>query len=432
MKNIKPSDCVNALLAVLSLITGCGLIGASDQYVLAFILIGVAVAIVLTMAIIKFVQYYRERKRRDINQTDMLAKAAVHCRSFKNLMTYTEKGLKRKYRRELSFTTKNVAALRAEGRKLRAAQKQITMENIEEVTLDTVKYADTGKKSVNTVAAKELISCAMDLDKIFLQVEMPELRYRVGKFIAEYAQKPLDRVKALIDFQGWSCILMGHYEKGERAIEEGLELLKNLGSEINEFDRLYYSARAYRHLAASPFERRKNIGAGKCDIPIGYLDSAKKYYDEMTAMELNPAQANKAASMEYGIRYGYAETYYDCAKARFPLSERHTYLEKAAKFIIELSKDEDLISTDKHRTVKVKILYNKIYFLAVALDCEGGEGYAAEMCACDRVDEDLAAVHKIISGSIYVDDGLESYIQQRVIQAYKKITSSDAFKPSLN
>lgn len=81
-----------------------------------------------------------------------------------------------------------------------------------------------------------IIDCIKDVDKVMLQVEQPHIRYELGKYVAANASDVWDKVKALVDMQGWTAVLMRKYSLMEKALAAACETIEQIKKELPSVD----------------------------------------------------------------------------------------------------------------------------------------------------------------------------------------------------
>jgi len=90
-----------------------------------------------------------------------------------------------------------------------------------------------------------------------------EARLEIGRYIFEAASETTPenyekKVKAKIDYIGWTYVELELYEKAKEKINYGIHLAKNsTDEEFNEKYKTYYIAKAYRHLFGLYFRKGK-------------------------------------------------------------------------------------------------------------------------------------------------------------------------------
>lgn len=304
-------------------------------------------------------------------------------------------------------------------------------------------------------ACDSLISCLNDIDKVLLQVNQLKSRYDFGKYIVKHSLTYGNYFKAKVDMIGWTSILMNYNIRAEEQLNEaideletlkekfkGLDFSKASEDELNAvYDVYIYEQRAYRHLSASPTIRRKNL-----NVAIKNIDSAKENLQVLVdnIKYFSKSKQNEIKRNECGVIYGYAETYYDLVKSSIKkgnLQQAKDYLLKSLNYLDDVFEQlSKLEKCDDQRMVKANLLKNQVFFQAFLLFDKSDKSFESEHmkpvkklfeeydgsedCSKDNLlDASLSNSLNILKNSIYGDNGTETYIQQRVLQAYKKVGS---------
>ena len=259
----------------------------------------------------------------------------------------------------------------------------------------------------------------MKLERILLNAEQYELRIKFGKFILDFSDKELDKQKACIDFLGWTYLMMGEINKGEKAILKGVARAKYIieNSEDKKIiAKSYFNlARAYRHLGSARHTYENNPGKA-----LVYLKESEEYFNKINQIDYN--NERKLEEMITGIHYGQAIACLFNFKEKLDknLQTDQDYLK-----VIKTYEDLALLAKDakgfdnKHRYVKVEFLRTK--YLELFIDYNqyfaASLGEKMEIFKSDALNEmriSLKEVDDIFRLNIFTDEAVELYLEQSV------------------
>jgi len=259
----------------------------------------------------------------------------------------------------------------------------------------------------------------MKLERILLNAEQYELRIKFGKFILDFSDKELDKQKACIDFLGWTYLMMGEINKGEKAILKGVARAKYIieNSEDKKIiAKSYFNlARAYRHLGSARHTYENNPGKA-----LVYLKESEDYFNKINQIDYN--NERKLEEMITGIHYGQAIACLFNFKKKLDknLQTDQDYLK-----VIKTYEDLALLAKDakgfdnKHRYVKVELLRTK--YLELFIDYNqyfaSSLGDKMEIFKSDALNEmriSLKEVDDIFRLNIFTDEAVELYLEQSV------------------
>ena len=259
----------------------------------------------------------------------------------------------------------------------------------------------------------------MKLERILLNAEQYELRIKFGKFILDFSDKELDKQKACIDFLGWTYLMMGEINKGEKAILKGVARAKYIieNSEDRKIiAKSYFNlARAYRHLGSARHTYENNPGKA-----LVYLKESEDYFNKINQIDYN--NERKLEEMITGIHYGQAIACLFNFKEKLDknLQTDQDYLK-----VIKTYEDLALLAKDakefdnKHRYVKVELLRTK--YLELFIDYNqyfaASLGEKMEIFKSDALNEmriSLKEVDDIFRLNIFTDEAVELYLEQSV------------------
>lgn len=300
------------------------------------------------------------------------------------------------------------------------------------------------------------VKAIKDIDHVLISTYKYKARIELGKFIEECSSNPAEVLRAKIDMLGWTYALRGQPGNCATAIygaqvmfkklEERNEL-PNLGDAHNKekideiVDLAILKSRSYRHLAAAPNIRRVSENFG-----IPQIEEARRILFEVSELTgLSKEQKEKIKRNRIGVEFGQVEALYDHALIQYRKNDRNARntLERACKFCLiflsEKPNDEidetrmfttldEIKGIDVHRYTKQLFIINKMIFLSKNLYGENEmQPYTAEFSKIygTKIMENLNNAKEVLNSSIYVDEAVETYIQQRVEQVYNDIASKN-------
>ena len=266
----------------------------------------------------------------------------------------------------------------------------------------------------NFEISQNLIKRIFDMNRILLQLEQHSYRIKFGHFVARFASKEEDQIKAYMDLIGWSHVLLGS-KKGYDAINNAISIIESrIGTELNpkapegmdqDFyeNYLFLKARAYRHLG-STYYTYKHVDAEY------YCKKALEVLETLQDAGFDIRRKADYENMMFGVKNNY-------------------YLYQLYKFISETRKGHadvnDLNATlqavniaidglsalpkekqDQHRMLKLlslKCQINKAMSVATA-----------ESMDIKEAERNLKIIESTLSKNIYFDDAMEVYSNQKV------------------
>lgn len=95
----------------------------------------------------------------------------------------------------------------------------------------------------------------IELERVLLNAEQFDIRIKFGTYIKQFSDVEIDRIKADIDYIGWTYVMMGELNKAEKSILNGIKrstyLLNSNKNNINRNDLNKLIVRGYRHLGSA-------------------------------------------------------------------------------------------------------------------------------------------------------------------------------------
>jgi tetratricopeptide (TPR) repeat protein len=259
----------------------------------------------------------------------------------------------------------------------------------------------------------------MKLERMLLNAEQYELRIKFGRFILDFSDKELDKQKACIDFLGWTYLMMGEVNKGEKAILKGVARAKYIVENSEDkkiISSSYFNlARAYRHLGSA-----RHTYENYPEKAIENLREAEEYFNKINKVDFN--NDKKLQEMITGIKYGQAIACMFLFKEKLDknLQTDQDYLK-----VLKTYEDLDVLAKDskgfdnKHRYVKVELLRTK--FLELFIDYNqyfvaslGDKMKIIKEDALVEMKNSLKEVDDIFRLNIFTDEAVELFLEQSV------------------
>jgi len=258
----------------------------------------------------------------------------------------------------------------------------------------------------------------MKLERILLNAEQFDLRIKFGKYIKTFSDIEEQRIRACIDFIGWTYMMMGEVSKAEKAIESGINKAKKVLQETTDEKTMSQMnnliCRAYRHLGSA-----RRTYENEPEKALGYLKEALTYSKNIVASN-NDQQG--LTELEVGIHYGIAasEFYIYYGKHKNQDNTDQTYLEFYKQYqifqqYISISKD----FANQHRYVKFLILKSK--YLELFLDHHehfkkhvGNDFSFEESLLKNEIASSLEIVEDVFKKNIFLDEAVEHYLEENV------------------
>ncbi len=255
----------------------------------------------------------------------------------------------------------------------------------------------------------------ISMERLLLNAEQFETRIKFGHYISKYSFSSSERQRALLDFLGWTNMMIGEVKKGESYIFEGIKRAEeDLKYVINEKDKaifIYNICRGYRHLGSARLTVEKNP-----EQSIEYLKLASKHFDLLNYDSKNEAYDE----MFYGIKYGFLDAHYHAFVNREKSlknseNDYEHFLEVFKEFdaLIAITKDFQ----NKHRYAKSLVLRTKYielfhdqYHKFKKIDV----GLLNETTLKTMINEDLEVLQILFKNNIFLDEATEEYMEQKV------------------
>ena len=312
------------------------------------------------------------------------------------------------------------------------------------IKLQQKKNSYTQKLKNATDAIDEVTKTILQLDHVLLSANHLRNRIFLGKFLKDYANDDNVRLQAKVDMLGWTYALLGKRNQCKKIIEEALNDISEVENskaylKYTEDEKVKFmitKIRCYRHLVANPQIRRHEFNNCKNHIKMAFT-----LLDEL-APSLKSDQ-DKLFKNYVALCFGEAELYYDEAKVNYKrgrINEANLLLKDAINDIRKAigfkdaekaKKLEELRRVDNHRYANVLLLSNKLAIfgfklLQAGLEDEELSTFVNQYFPIDgnehtQLDTNLKSMEKVFNKSIYVDQAIESFIQESVLEAYKNV-----------
>ncbi len=267
---------------------------------------------------------------------------------------------------------------------------------------------------------RNIIKRIFDMNRILLLVEQHQNRIKLGKYVAYFTNNEEEQIKAYLDLIGWSYILIGDNKRGFNAILTAIHLIESrIGEEYDGtipktvdknlyYHYLFLKVRAYRHLG-STYYTYKNIDA------LFYCQKALKILDTIGFKEGLNDDA-KFESMRCGVLNNLYLSYFykfvrDSRRGKGDIQSLKDTLDNVKKDIDSIYCANN--SNDQHRLIKLLTLKCQ---LEKALDISG-----AKKLDLKEFDANMSSIEKVLNKSIYFDDAMEVYTNQKIQLLFEEI-----------
>lgn len=268
---------------------------------------------------------------------------------------------------------------------------------------DNFSYNITNNSKLN----KARNNCNLIIDKfeslkrIFLQLDQHKLRIKFGKYILKRGN---DRqiISSLIDYIGWSYILLGDYKKGINSLNKALEIIENKLNN-NDSDYIFYlesKVRALRHKGSTYYTYNDEHNPKKDLVEALSILSNNSYFKSIRNTE-------KYLRLEIGIKnnlllfefYDYLkkekQSKNDCFKNLKNIENKMNKLIDESKFLKE-----------KHRIIKLLTLQNLII---------NEEIRSNDYSNIELYNKNLKTITDLFNENIYFDDAMETFFEQSIM-----------------
>ena len=266
----------------------------------------------------------------------------------------------------------------------------------------------------NFEISQNLVRRIFDMNRILLQLEQHNYRIKLGHFVARYASKEEDQIKAYMDLIGWSHILLGS-KKGYEAVNNAINIIESrIGAKLSPkapegMDQDFYEhylllkARAYRHLGSTYYTYRHVDAEHFCNKSLEVL---------ATLEQAGFHERHKAdfENMEFGVKNNYYlhQLYKFISQSR----KGHADVNDLNKTLEAVNRAIDGLSAlpkekqDQHRMLKL-----------LSLKCQINKAVSvvtAESMDIKESEQNLKIIESTLSKNIYFDDAMEVYSNQKV------------------
>lgn len=402
MNSSKLKDYAEIFSIIIALLGTLG-IGASNNLVLR-IIVSVALGVFALVIIFNYVK--RKKKEKLMSNVGLTKEANRVCKKINKLIKA------------------NIASLNK--------YSQFTKEKLDRDDINNFKLKFDNKPSKKTIdqirnerleISDYMINTVFDMDRILLLSEQYDYRIKFGKYIAEYSNNDMQIQKAYIDFLGWTYVIMGKNKLAEKYIKLGISCIENylentpLLSDKDKNDALMKRIRAYRHLGSN-----HNLYIKKPLECLTYLNEGLKLLNEETFKKYYlEKDNNKFVEMEVGLQYGVAicnlYLFKTKNKGLSNVESLSKYLKEASDLVVKY-KDVAKGFANKHRYVKFLLLENSIHQEIKKLD-DSLKASFPEIA----FNENILAIEKSLNSSLYSDEGMIYYLEQKLDSICEKVNS---------
>lgn len=263
--------------------------------------------------------------------------------------------------------------------------------------------------------AQILSKTFVSLERTLLTADQYNLRIKFGHYISTFSNNIISRVKAELDFVGWTYMMKGNLNKGERAIKDGIALALEYMQDSNHQDSYQelnkLVVRGYRHLGSArpTYETKPTEALKYLNEAINYLN--KIDYDEVYTKEMN-------AGIEYGIFIAELYLFKYINKKNQPTKNQYLKLLTNYKTIDEQLKIADTF-TNKHRHLKFLVLKSKYAQLFTTEYKQfsfhlGNDFNYSFIDLKNEMSDYLNQAKTIFDNNIYIDESVEYYLEASV------------------
>ncbi len=395
MSSGKIKEYIEVIVSIIGLVSTLGLgIYESNKI---FIIICAVIFIIIMYNLFKTLS--KRKKEKILSNSGLAKEANITCSKIMKLLKsntkYYNKISKRQNKNDLKYLMEKI--------------KFKTPISLEELISRRQKISDI------------ILSSILDLDRILLISEQYSYRLRFGRFLVEYASDPEIKQKAYIDFLGWTYVILGKNKKAEEAIFNGIKIIDEqillTDDEKVKNKYLMQKARAYRHLGSN-----HNLYTKYPDNSMIYLNEGLNILENEKFREYflsDDKLKRKYEEMMVGMKYGIAISLlykYKNNDKKINHGNLENYLKQSKEIIDEyknLAKEFD----NKHRYIKYLLLENNIlkeYNKKYELEHKGIEYKVNHEEFISKSDDNLIAVKKQLDLSIYCDEAMLFYLEQKL------------------
>jgi len=266
----------------------------------------------------------------------------------------------------------------------------------------------------NFEISQNLIKRIFDMNRILLQLEQHNYRIKLGHFVARFASKEEDQIRAYMDLIGWSHILLGS-KKGYDAINNAINLIESrIGTDLKPLapegmdqdfyeNYLFLKARAYRHLG-STYYTYKHVDAEY------YCNKALEVLETLQDAGFDLKRKADYENMMFGVKNNYYlhqlyKFISETRKGHADVNDLNATLQAVNRAIDGLSalpKEKQ----DQHRMLKL-----------LSLKCQINKAISVSTAKSMDIEEsarNLRIIESTLSKNIYFDDAMEVYSNQKV------------------
>lgn len=387
--------------------------------------------VLLLFGLYKGFKYVRasHREVRSMSNINVIKKSRLHCQSLYKFAQVSRKKLEKN--KDISFIKQS----RLEEDKIleiiKGTNKSEERTRFIQSRIDQLQKNYSDKNTVTLLKSLDndedyrisrLISeTFVNLERVLLNAEQYDLRIKFGKYILDFSDSELKRQRASIDFLGWTYLMMGEINKGEKAIELGIEranlTIKKSIDEKTVRDSYYNIIRGYRHMGSARYTYENHP-----DKALQYLYKGKEYFLKIDDNDYQKEEQEKLKEMIVGIDYGIAiATFYQFKKKLDKKQQTDDDYKRFEKMYDELTtlRDEALSFKNKHRFIKIQILRSK--YLELIMDHQvyfvpylSKELHKNPKLVLEEIKGSLDSVDKIFKTNVFTDEAVELFLEESV------------------
>lgn len=419
-------------LAVIVLVGLFSIFGiqTTSVYVQQIIIVIFGVAL-LVFALYKGLKHIKDAHRevRSMSNINVIKKSKLHCQSLYRFAQVSRKKLEKnkalnyikQTRQEEDKILDIIKGKNNSEEKILSIKNKIEKLKKDYSDKDTITLIKSLDQNQDYKISRLISKTFVDLERVLLNAEQYDLRIKFGKYILDFSDSELKRQRASIDFLGWTYLMMGEINKGERAIEQGIKrALYAIETSIDSHtikESTYNIIRAYRHLGSARYTYENNPSKA-----LEYLNKGRAQFLKLNRLDYKTEEQEKLEEMIVGIDYGIGIASFYLFKTKLDKKQQtDDDYKRFEKMYHELSvlRDKSMNFKNKHRFVKVQILRSKylelimdhqVYFkpyLSTAIDHTSKN-------LLNEIKNSLNSVDTIFKKNIFTDESVELFLEESV------------------
>lgn len=389
--------------------------------------------VVLILAIVIFLVYkgvsiYREKRtlKQAMSNNSVIKSSEKHCKTLYKYAKANEKKLlkdKKINKMRISRKKEDKILEKLKGINVSEKKKAKTKKKLEKLAItfkdvDAISLLKSLEHDQDYQVSQLLSSTFIRLERILLNAEQFHLRIKFGNYINTFSSDTEHRIKAKIDFIGWTYMMMGEVSKGERAITTGIKKAKKALTEVDNEkakQKLYLLiTRGYRHLGSARPTTEKHP-----EKALRYLKEANKYLELVTTS--NEKEEKAKQEMQVGITYGIiaANFFYFKNKSKAINLTDNDYLRFYNNYLqIDDQLKVSKTYANKHRYIKYELMNAKYLEKFIkfynAFDNHIDNFNVNSSDFKKEIKNSLLQVEGIFKNNIFMDEAVEQYLEENI------------------